>query len=116
MRPLCLVVLLVGGLTVAHGQVTTYESITIGTTAVGLAAATTDPAGQPQNNTCHGRLETAQVRYRVSSAPTSAEGLLLEVGDLITIDTHAEADAIQFIRTGAVSGVLKVECWRRSTG
>lgn len=94
-------------------QYVTYESITVAATAVGISDLVLTPLGVPQMTNCSGRLETAQIRYRFDgTAPTSAEGALLEIGDTFLIDNPADADRILFIRTGAVSGVLKVHCWR----
>ncbi len=91
----------------------TYESITVANTAIGLTATTTNPTGGFQMGRCQARLETAQVRFRFDgTAPTSSEGTLLEVGDVLSLDTIETARRVQFIRTGGTSGVLKVHCWR----
>lgn len=98
----------------AQGLVeTTYESITVTGTAVGLAAATYQPASAPlQMAFCTGRLEVAEVRYRMDgTSPTASEGTLLEVGELVTLVGNGDLSRVKFIRTGATSGVLKVQCW-----
>lgn len=84
-----------------------FESITVAATATGIASAT-----YTGKQACEFRLETAQVRYRFDGTdPTSAEGVLLEVGDVVSIANVAMARQIKFIRTGATSGVLKGHCW-----
>lgn len=108
-----LVLALSAPLVASQVQVKTYESLTVADSSVGLATATISPDGQGQIAQCYGRLETAQIRYRWDgTAPTAAEGILLEVGDVLTIDGFDVASAIRFIRTGATSGVFKVTCWR----
>ena len=105
-------VALAGGLLWASDRVT-YEQITVGSTAVGIAVTTSNPTGAPQQNRCVARLETAQIRYRTDGiAPTTTVGTLLEVGDVLTIASNADARRIRFIRTGGVSGVLDVECFQ----
>lgn len=109
----CLAVGLTLALTSQAASFVTYESITVATVSIGITAAILDPPGFGQMTNCMARLETAQIRYRFDgTAPTSAEGAILEIGDQILLDNHADADRIRFIRTGAVSGVLKVHCWR----
>jgi hypothetical protein len=84
-----------------------FESITVAATAVGLSSAT-----YSGKQACEFRLETAQVRYRFDGTdPTSAEGVLLEVGDVVSIPNIAAARQTKFIRTGATSGTLKGHCW-----
>ncbi len=60
---------------------------------------------------CNMRLETAQIRFTLdgSTAPTTAIGRLLEVGEMLTLESIEEIEAFAAIRTGAVSGVLDVE-------
>lgn len=112
-RLLLLSVLLTVGLSAS--DLVTYESLTVDATAggVGLAATTINPTGRGQVNSCAGRLETAQIRFRWDgTGPTASEGMLLEVGDTVVIGTHEDARRIRFIRTGATSGVLKLSCWQ----
>lgn len=92
---------------------TTYESIAVTNTAVGLAAATYQPASAPlQMVFCVGRLEVAEVRYRMDgTAPTATEGILLEVGEIVTLVGAGDLSRFKAIRTGATSAVLKVQCW-----
>jgi len=116
MRRLCLLIValaLAGAGPLAQRRTVTYESITVGAApAIGITAAITNPPGEPQQNGCTARLETAQVRYRFDGVdPTASEGMLFEVGDVLTIANNADARAIRFIRTGGTSGVLKVTCY-----
>lgn len=89
-----------------------YESITVANTAIGLSTTSYAPVGQ-QMGMCLARLETAEVRYRMDgTAPTTTEGMLLEPGDTVTLGTSGQMVDAKFIRTGAVSGILKVTCMR----
>lgn len=93
-----------------------YESITIDNTAGGkaFAAATLSPTGVGQVRVCAGRLETAQVRFRVDGlgAVTTSEGTLLEVGDFLSIPGFTALSQWRAIRTGGSSGVIKFTCYR----
>jgi len=82
-----------------------YESKTIAGTAAGLTSGTYGDATRAEMS-----LETAQIRIRSDgTAPTSSEGRLVEVGDIIVLNSAAQIAAFKAIRTGATSGVLKVE-------
>lgn len=78
-----------------------YESLTIAATALSLAATSLNA------RSFVGRLETAQVRMRSDgTAPTTTEGELLEIGDIVILSAF-EIEHMQFIRTGGTSGVLR---------
>lgn len=110
---LSLAVLALAAPAFAQSDFSTYESVNVTASAVGLTSTTYRPTNQPQMQSCLGRLETAEVRYRVDGVdPTSAEGMLLEPGDLVPLMTNAEMAAVRFIRTTGLSGTLKVTCWR----
>ena len=82
------------------------QELTIDATAGGLQLTT------PTNGMVMAslRLETAQIRFTVDgSAPTAGAGRLMEVGEVIELESWEEAAAFKAIRTGAVSGVLDVE-------
>lgn len=88
-----------------------YEQLTVAASSVGITTTTVSPAGQPQNQHCQAVLETAQIRYRADgTAPTSTVGTPMNTGDVLTIDSAADALRIRFIRTGATSGVLNIHC------
>ncbi len=109
---LLILVLAIGGPVSAQTTGHTYESLTIAATAVGITAAIRSPAGRPQNNHCVGRLETGQVRLLWGAQdPTATEGILVEIGDIVTLENHRDARFVRFIRTGVTSGVLKIQCW-----
>ena len=81
-----------------------YESITVADSAIGLTAAKYLDAERAEIT-----LETAQIRFRVDGTdPTSSEGHLVEVGDVITLNSAAQISDFSAIRTGNTSGVLKV--------
>jgi hypothetical protein len=60
---------------------------------------------------CNMRLETAQIRFTLdgSTAPTTTVGRLLEVGEILELESVEEMQAFAAIRTGATSGVLDIE-------
>jgi hypothetical protein len=90
-----------------------YEALTVAATAVGITETTFKPTGKAPMTACSARLETAQIRLRDDGTdPTAAVGMPVEVGDVITFATAADAARAKFIRTGATSGVLHVRCWR----
>jgi len=81
-----------------------YESITVADSAIGLTAAKYLDAEHAEMT-----LETAQIRFRLDGTdPTSSEGHLVEVGDVITLNSAAQISDFSAIRTGSTSGVLKV--------
>lgn len=101
-----------GGAAVLAQDFVTYESITVATAAIGISATVRNPTGRPPQTACEARLETAQVRFRFDgTAPTSTEGVILDVGDLLTLRGAANMAAFQAVRTGGTSGVLKVHCY-----
>lgn len=96
----------------AQAGSSTYEQISVGGTAVGIATTTTNPTGRAQMNTCTAKVELASVRYRDDgTAPTSDMGYPLDGGDVITIPTNAIARAIRFIRTSATTAFVNVRCY-----
>ena len=94
--------LFVGG---GEGQeASAYESVTVADSAIGLTSATYLTATKAEMT-----LETAQIRVRKDGTnPTSSEGHLVEVGDIITLNSAADIATFKAIRTGATSGVLRV--------
>ena len=82
------------------------ERLTVDATAGGVSL--TKPAGAKFANL---RLETAQVRYTLdgSTAPTAAIGRILEVGEVLVLESKEEIANFAVIRTGGTSGVLDVE-------
>lgn len=53
-------------------------------------------------------LETAQVRFTLDGTTvTSSVGHILEVGDVLEIDSSEAMGLVRFIRTGGTSGVLR---------
>ena len=88
-----------------------YESLTIADTAKVITSSTLSLV--MAYGSCVGRLETAQVRFRTDgTAPTTEEGLLLNVGDIITIRGLTNLVDFKAIRTGSTSGVLKLQCYQ----
>lgn len=93
-----------------------YESITVTDTAESLTSGTFKPVSTPEHAWAKRAFitaETAQMRYRLDgTAPTSSEGHILNVGDILTLDGIANISRFQIIRTGSTSGVIKISYLR----
>ena len=85
-----------------------FEQITVAAVSIGFTNATiVQGTTHKQATQAVCRVETAQLRYRFDgTAPTSAVGTLLEIGDTLTISEPISMVQFRAIRTGAVSGVL----------
>lgn len=82
----------------------TYESVTVADSAIGLTSGTYGDATKAEMT-----LETAQIRVRKDgSDPTSSEGHIVEIGDVIVLNSAADLATFKAIRTGSTSGVLKI--------
>ncbi len=88
------------------------EQIVINSTAVGFTASLITPnAGNSQQAVyavC--RLETAEIRYRISQnglVPTSGgSGTLMEVGDVLPLQGHDVLAGFRAVRTTGTPGIL----------
>ena len=89
------------------------ERLTVDATAGGVSLTLGTSARY-----CNMRLETAQIRFTLddSTAPTNAIGRLMEVGEIIVLESIEEMEAFAAIRTGGTSGVLDVEYMREESG
>jgi len=97
----------------AQSGLVTFESITFADSSVGFTATTIRPAGDVDMTVCRGKLETAQIRIRYDgTAPSSTVGMLIDVGDILTIRGLPALSAFRGIRTGGTSGVVQFHCWR----
>lgn len=106
-----IVAFFIGTFAFTQSRAVSYESITIADAAKGITTSTLSLVAA--NGQCSGRLETAQVRFRVDGTdPTDSEGILLEVGEFITIKQLTNLLAFRAIRTGETSGVLKLHCYQ----
>ncbi len=88
-----------------------FESIAIAGTAIGFTAARVavdNDNGSPVRAVC--KLEGAPIRYTVdgSTTPTASVGQKMEVGDTLIITSLKDLESFSAIRTGGVSGALKV--------
>lgn len=85
-----------------------YESVTVADTAIGITASKVSPANGERAKILFCTLETAQVRFRTDGTdPTSSEGHIINVGDVVTFNSTGDIGRFRAIRTGATSGVLK---------
>lgn len=113
---LTLVVFLIGVFAYAQEIHTgvSYESITIINNAVGITPATLTLV--TTNGLCSGRLEDAQIRFRVDGIdPTALEGILLDEGGVITIKGLGNLTRIRMIKStpaDPASAVLKLQCYQ----
>lgn len=83
------------------------QALTVDNTVGGVSL--TIPTGA---TACWMRLETAQIRYTVdTTAPTTTVGWLLEIGEILELQTRVEMSNFRAIRTGGSSGTLEVEYW-----
>ena len=86
-----------------------YEALTISTVAVALTSLNLVLA----HGECSGRLETADVRFRLDGTdPTAAEGQLLLANEIITIKGLSNLQRIRFIRDAGVDATLRITCYQ----
>ena len=106
-----LAVFLSGAVVLAQGGVSTFEQITVGTTAVGMAATTRNPTGRSQMNRCVIQAE-GSVRWRDDGTdPTSTVGAVIARDDDPMSVSNAVARSIRFISTSAFSVLVNVTCY-----
>ena len=80
-----------------------YEAITVSSASVGLTTATI--LGKESAVLT---VETAVVRFRLDgAAPTSSEGHVLEVGDVLELDSSESLANVRFIRRDGTSATLR---------
>lgn len=91
-----------------------YESVTVTDTATALTAAKYKDAGSINTNAQRGAarvvitVETAQLRYRYDGTdPTSSEGHILNINDVLVLVGPDAMKNFRGIRTGGTSAVLK---------
>jgi hypothetical protein len=91
----------------------TFQALVIDNTSGGVAIAAATLSGMAS---CEGRLETAEIRWTPgggAGAPTTTVGQLLYIGDVIKFTNVVSAASARFIRTGATSGQLDIQCESR---
>lgn len=85
-----------------------HESVTVAAAATELTAGTYEDAIHAELT-----LETAQIRIWVDGTdPTTSEGHIVDINDVIVLDSSAKIIGFKAIRTGGVSGVLKASYFR----
>lgn len=103
---------LIGSLrALAQEPIGTFEQITVGATAAGLATATTNPTGRTQMNTCSVQAEQT-VRWRADGTnPTATVGTaLLRTDTPIVLPNNAVARRFRVISTSASNATVNVTC------
>lgn len=87
-----------------------YESVTVDNTTGGVRFTKlthTPAAGNPAKRAIV-TVETAQIRYKIDGgAPTSSEGHILNVNDVLSINGQGNINNFRAIRVGSTSGVIK---------
>lgn len=106
-----LVVFLSGAVAIAQQGLSTYEQLSVGASAVGIATTTTTPTGRSQMSRCVIQAEQT-VRWRADGTnPTSTSGTLMtRVDDPLSV-TNAVARSIRFISTSAFTATVNVTCF-----
>ena len=102
------------GLSASAAPYSTFETITVAGTAIGITDAILDPPGMPQMTRCTIRIETAEIRARWDGGtPTSSVGHPVEPLEQIILENHADADTLLMIRTSGTSATASVTCTNR---
>ena len=84
-------------------QFKAFEALTVSTNSVGFTVATF-----AANDSVFVTVEDAAVRFRLDgSAPTSTVGHLLEVGDVLELETMGELATARFIRRDGLDATLQ---------
>lgn len=92
------------------GRAVDYETLTVDNTSGGVALTTTKIAKCLSNGYIVAVLGGAEIRFTTdTTAPTTAVGIPLEVGQQLTVTGPNDLLQFRAIRTGAVSGTLYVQ-------
>lgn len=98
----------------AQEILTKSETITFADASIGFTASTLTLGDGRQVTKCVGRLETAQIRVLLTGGtPSTTVGMPVEIGDIVTIEGHANIAQFRGIRTGGTSGVIQFQCGAR---
>lgn len=90
----------------------TFETVTVGATAVGIGTSTLQPTDQPERRYCLLVLETADIRWRVDgTVPDASTGTPLVATQSMTLSGIRNLTRFRAIRSGGSSGKLSVTCW-----
>lgn len=88
---------------------TKFEAVTVAASAIGFTAAhiNNTVGAHPAATDASCRLETAQIRWTIDgTTPTTTVGILLEIGDVLTLAGNDTLNNFRAIRTGGSSGQL----------
>ena len=86
-----------------------FQTLTVSTTVVGFNSEIFK-AGLEKAQRATITVETAGIRYRVDGGePSSIVGLLVNNGDIITLDNFNEINLFKAIRSGAADATLNVD-------
>jgi hypothetical protein len=88
---------------------TKFEAITVAATSIGFTAANINNLTglHPSATQATCRLELAEIRYTIDrTTPSATVGVLLEIGDVLTLIGNDTLNDVRFFRTTAVSGQL----------
>lgn len=87
-----------------------YESITVGTTPVGLTTSKCSPEGQPSGRAAFLTLEGAEARYRLDGGnPSATEGHLWGIGTVpLAIFGADTLRSFRVVQAGASPATMQV--------
>ena len=84
------------------------ESITVSNTAIGFTAGTISPGDGAIPVKAVFTVETAQIRFTVDgTTPTASIGLLVQIGDIITINGQSDINAFRAIRVTSTDATIQ---------
>lgn len=86
-----------------------YESLTISDTAVPLTSTVYAATGQAHARHATIAVEDEPLRFRIDgTAPTSSEGIPVDDGDVIELNSLSEIKNFQAIRQGSSDATIRV--------
>jgi len=90
------------------GKAFNYEAVTVSSSAVGLTSTKYNPSGH-KAQVAFITVEDAQIRFRYDGTdPTSSEGHIADVGDVIKIEGYDNIANFKAIRTGSSDATIRV--------
>ena len=101
-------ILMIGFNSELYAKAYDTESITVSNTAIGFTTATIEPGNGTIPAKAVFAVETAQIRFTVDgTTPTSSVGLLVQVGDIITIKGQSDIQSFRAIRVTSTDATIQ---------
>lgn len=103
------ILIVLSSVTLAAVSYVKQEQVTVANASIGFTAANINNTNGSHvaavSAVC--RLETAEIRYTLDgTAPTTSVGILMEIGDVLSIAGNDLLNNFRAIRTGSTSGQL----------